>query len=284
MPKELPKIIKGDGSREVFDPEKLKDSLVRAHASILVADDIVEKITKEIRSSMTTSQIYERAFDLLNTKSKRIAMKYSIKRSVMNLGPTGFPFEKYIAEIFNKKGFTTKTGQMMQGKCLEHELDVVAWNDKDLFLMEVKFHNENIIKSDTKVALYVKSRFDDLYSQTFKIEGKERKMTRGILITNTKFTDNAKQYAECVGTFDMISWDYPRKGNLYDMIDETKMYPMTCISILSHKNKQELLKRGIVNCMSLKDKSAVLREIGVPPEKIEDITQNIENLCIPEGL
>lgn len=283
MPKELPKIIKGDGSREVFDPEKLKDSLVRAHSSNLVADEIVDKISKEIRSGMTTSQIYTRAFDLLNSKSKHTAMKYSIKRSVMNLGPTGFPFEKYIAEIFSAKGFNTKTGQIMQGKCLEHELDVVAWNEKDLYLMEVKFHNENVIKSDTKVALYVKSRFDDLYSQTFKIAGKDRKMTRGILITNTKFTDNAKQYAECVGTFDMISWDYPRKGNLFDLIDETKMYPMTCIPILTHKNKQELLKRGVVNCMSLKDKSGLLKEIGVSPEKIADITENIKNLCTPEN-
>lgn len=280
--KELPKVIKGDGSREIFDPEKLRESLMRAHASSLVAEDIVQKITKEVRTNMTTAHIYERAFDILNQKSRRSAMKYSIKRSVLNLGPTGFPFEKYVAEIFNAKGFQTKTGQIMQGKCLEHELDVVAWNEKDLYLMEVKFHNETIIKSDTKVALYVKSRFDDLSEVTFKIAGKERKMTRGILITNTKFTDNAKKYASCVGTFDIISWDYPQKGNLYDLIEETKLHPMTCIPILSKKNKQDLLERGIVNCMSLKDKEKVLKEIGVSQTKINDILENIETLCMPE--
>lgn len=278
-----PKIIKGDGSREEFEPQKLVESLQRANASSIVIDEIVDKIKKEIRTNMTTSQIYERAFDLLNKKSKKSAMKYSIKRSILNLGPTGFPFEKYIAELFSAKGFQTKTGQILQGKCLEHELDVVAWNENDLYLMEVKFHNENIIKSDTKVALYVKSRFDDLRSENFKIAGKDRKMTKGILITNTKFTDNAKKYANCVGTFEIISWDYPQKGNLYDLIEETKLHPMTCIPILSHKNKQDLLDRGIVNCMSLKNKEKVLKEIGVSQEKINNILENIETLCLPES-
>lgn len=281
--KGFPKVIKGDGSLEEFDPQKLQESLQRARVNQIVIDEIVEKIKKEVRSNMTTAQIYERAFDLLNRKSRKSAMKYSIKRSILNLGPTGFPFEKYVAELFNAKGFQTKTGQILQGKCLEHELDVVAWNEKDLYLMEVKFHNENIIKSDTKVALYVKSRFDDLRTENFKIAGKDRKMTKGILITNTKFTDNAKKYANCVGTFEIISWDYPQKGNLYDLIEETKLHPMTCIPVLSQKNKQDLLDRGIVNCMSLKNKEKVLKEIGVSQEKINDILENIETLCIPES-
>ncbi|MBP9763388.1 MAG: restriction endonuclease [Candidatus Pacebacteria bacterium] len=277
-----PQIVKSDGTKELFDSNKLLGSLLRARASKTIAEDIVEKINKEIRENMTTSQIYDRAFDLLNNRSKRTAMKYSIRRSVLNLGPTGFPFEKYIAEIFKAKGYETRTGQMLQGKCLEHEVDMVAWNDKELIVAEIKFHNEINAKSDTKVALYVKARFDDLKSENFKIAGKNRKIGRAMLITNTKFTTNAKKYVQCVGTFEMISWDYPSKDNLFDLIEETQMHPMTCIPTLTKKNQQDLLKKGIVNCMSLKNKSSALKEVGVSDEKINDILENIETLCMPE--
>ncbi len=278
----LPQITKADGTREPFDPQKLLESLLRARADRRIADEIVEKINKEIRDGMTTSHIYERAFDLLNQRSKKTAQKYSIRRSILNLGPTGFPFEKYISEIFKSKGYETRVGQILKGKCLEHEVDLVAWNDKEMIIAEIKFHNELSAKSDTKVALYVKARFDDLVSQKFKIAGKERQIKKAILITNTKFTDNAKKYAECVGTFEMVSWDYPRKGNLFDLIDETKMYPVTAIPLLSKKNQQDLLNEGVVNCLHLKDKKPIMKGVGISDEKITEIVENIENLCLPE--
>lgn len=277
-----PKITKADGTKEVFEPDKLLDSLLRARANQKVAEEIVDKINKEIREGMTTSQIYERAFDLLNGKSKKSAMKYAIRRSILNLGPTGFPFEKYISEIFRAKGYETRTGQILQGKCIEHEVDMVAWNNKEVIISEIKFHNELTAKSDTKVALYVKARFDDLVGQKVKLAGIEREIKRGILITNTKFTENAKQYAECVGTFEMISWDYPRENNLFDLIEETKMHPMTCISTLTKKNQQDLLREGVVNCMSLKEKRNVMKGVGISDEKINEIIENIDNLCMPE--
>lgn len=275
-------IIKADGTKEVFDSGKLMDSLLRARARREVAEDIVEKINKEIRDGMTTSHIYERAFDLLNGKSKKTAMKYSIRRSILNLGPTGFPFEKYVAEIFKAKGYETRTGQVVQGKCIEHEVDMLAWNDKEVIVSEIKFHNELSAKSDTKVALYVKSRFDDLLGQKIKLAGKEREIKRGILITNTKFTDNAKQYVECVGTFEMISWDYPKKDNLFDLIEETQMQPLTAITSLTKKNQQDLLSAGIINCMSLKDRRSSMKNVGIPDDKINEIIENIDNLCVPE--
>jgi hypothetical protein len=278
----LPRITKADGTKEFFDSEKLMHSLLQARSNPKIAEEIVDKINKEIRDGMTTSQIYERAFDLLNNKSKKTAMKYSVRRSILNLGPTGFPFEKYVSEIFRIKGYETRVGQIVQGKCIEHEVDMLAWNDKEVIVSEIKFHNELSAKSDTKVALYVKSRFDDLIGQKIKLGGKDREIKKGILITNTKFTDTAKSYCECVGTFEMISWDYPNKNNLFDLIEETQMHPVTVIPILTKQNQQDLINNGIVNCMSLKNKRAAMKNAGIPESKIDEIIQNIDNLCIPE--
>lgn len=271
-------ITKGNGDREIFDPIKLRESLLRARTTILVADSIVATISKEVRTGMSTSHIYKRAFELLNEKEYPAAIKYSIRRSVLNLGPTGFPFEVYVAELLAAQGYKTRTGQMLKGACIEHEVDVVAWNDANLLLAEIKFHNELNMKSDTKTALYVKARFDDLYGGTFYLDGKERTMTRGLLITNTKFTKNAKEYAHCVNTFDIISWDYPEKGNLYDIIEDTGLHPMTCLPTLSKHDKQELLKRGVLHCKTLKEQPALMHDMGLPKEAIDAIVKDIEKL------
>lgn len=271
-------ITKDTGEKEDFDVRKLRYSLEKSHARPAVVEAIVDTIEKEIQPGMTTEHIYRRAYELLNQKHTSAALKYSMRRSILNLGPTGFPFETYIAEIFAARGYHTRTGQMMKGGCIEHEVDVVAWNDTDVFFIEVKFHNELAMKSDAKVALYVKARFDDLYNGTYLLQGKQRKLTRGLLITNTKFTETAKTYAECVHTFDIISWDYPQKGNLYDLIEETGLHPMTCLPTLSTDEKQALLKRGVTQCKTIKQKPQILHELGMPQSSIDSVVQSLDLL------
>lgn len=273
------KIVKQDGVREIFDSHKLRSSLIRARATKSVIEDIVDYIEKEIKDGMTTDEIYRRAFKKLEEVEKKSAIKYSVRRSIFDLGPSGFPFEKFVAELFEAKGYTASTGLTLAGKCVEHEVDVLAYNDSELFLCEVKFHNDPNIKTDTKDALYIKARFDDLANTTIPVDGKDRKMTNGLLITNTKFTGTAKKYVECVGTFNLISWEYPKKGNLYDLIEETGIHPLTCIPDLSKHDKRELLDRGIVNCSDLKQNISVMKEIGIESDRIEDIIKSVNVIC-----
>ena len=67
-------IIKSNGEREAFDSSKLKDSLLRASTSLLVAQDITNEITETVEEGMTTAEIYKSAFAQLNKKEK-IPMK-----------------------------------------------------------------------------------------------------------------------------------------------------------------------------------------------------------------
>jgi hypothetical protein len=272
-------IIKGNGKRELFDPRKLKDSLLQSGATVFVADDITDVISKKLKPGTTTASIYKQAFRLLRKIEKRSAVTYSLRRSIEGLGPTGFPFEIYIAQLLEKKGYKTLVGQIVQGACSEHEVDVIAWNKENCLFIEAKFHNQRGIKSDTKTALYVKARFDDLRDQEITLDGELRVMTRGLLITNTKFTENSKQYVACNGSYDMISWEHPKKGNLYDLVYETGAHPITCLPQLSDYNKQELLKRGVVHCMSIKEDPDILTEVGVNKRKSEEIMGNIDQLC-----
>ena len=167
-------IIKADGGKEYFDPQKLEISLLRAGASGVVADSILEAVQREIKPGMGTAHIYRYAFSLLGKKSKPIAINYSIRRSVMEMGPSGFPFERLIAEIFVAKGYKTTVDRKIAGKCTEHEIDVLAYNEKELHLIEAKFHNQLGLRTDTKVALYVKARYDDLKETEIVFNGQKR--------------------------------------------------------------------------------------------------------------
>jgi len=212
-------IIKASGEHEPFDQEKLRASLIRAKATQETAEKVVSHVNAELYDGMTTTDIYKHAFSLLHQWKKPSASRYAIRRAVMELGPTGFPFEKFVAEIFKANGFETLIDQEVLGGCVPHEIDVVAWNKKKLIMAEAKFHNQLGVKSDLKVALYVKARFDDLKENIFNYGGEDRHLTEGWLVTNTKFSSRAIHYGVCQG-LTMIGWNYPEKGNLQDMIEE----------------------------------------------------------------
>jgi hypothetical protein len=271
-------IIKADGEKEIFSGEKLFGSLTRAGAKSDIAHGIVSHIEREVRDGMTTHDIYKHAFYLLHRTEKPLALRYSLKRSVMEFGPSGFPFERFIGAIWKKKGYNVEFDKIVQGHCAEHEVDVIAYNDKSLTMMEVKFHNQYGVKSDLKVVLYVKARIDDLMNSAFRYGEKDRKLDEGILVTNTKFTTTAIRYAECQG-LRIIGWNYPAKGNLEDLIYESGLHPITSLVSLTVTEKKNLMTNGIVLCNTLVEDQSALRAMGISEERIAEVQKETKALC-----
>ncbi len=270
-------VVKADGTKELFDVEKLERSLKKAGASSKSVQDIIEHIKSHLTKEISTHELYKHAFELLHKEEKPIALKYSLKRAIMELGPSGFPFEDFVAEIFRQKGYTAETGKIVRGFCVEHEVDVVAWNEEKLIMVEAKFHNELGVKSDLKIALYVKARFDDLRKMTFRY-GKERQLDEGWLVTNTKFTSTAIEYGSCQGGLRMIGWNYPPVGNLHDMILESKLHPLTCLLSLNGREKKYLLDKGVVLCKTLLLNPDLLLGLGFNSAKTQKVVDEIESL------
>jgi hypothetical protein len=269
-------IVKSTGEREAFDPAKLEASLIRAGASEDVRASIIEHVLDELRDGMSTMHIYKHAFFLLKKAASPVAVRYSLRRAVLDLGPAGFSFEKFVGEIFKEKGFEVKTDCVVRGGCVEHEIDVVAYNDTKLIFVEAKFHNSLGIKSDVKVALYVKSRFEDLQGMKFDYGGM-RELDEGWLVTNTKFTKTAMEYGSCKG-LKMIGWNYPAKGNLQDLIEDSGHHPLTSLTSLSNKEKADILKQGIVLAKTLKDAPQYLEGLGFTAAKTKSVLNEISIL------
>ncbi|MEK7641517.1 MAG: ATP cone domain-containing protein [Patescibacteria group bacterium] len=266
-------ITKSDGTQQLFEEEKLINSLKHAGASDQAIEEIIEQVERSMKDGMTTNEIYGHAFSLLRKHSVHTAVKYSVRRALAELGPDGFPFEKFVSRIFHAWGYDTLTDQHVMGACIEHEMDVVAWKDDTLAMVEAKFHNEFGLKSDVKVALYVKARFDDIALNEFDYGGTRRKLTERWLFTNTKFTDQAVKYGSC-NNLRLIGWNYPSSGNLHTLIEELGLHPITCVTSLNHQQKKDLIGRNIITCADLVKRPEILTEIGVRSE--EDIQKMLE--------
>lgn len=273
-------VLKRNGEVQPFDKEKFIDSLSKAGFTEEEINTAYSKIEGSLYDGIPTDEIYDKALEeLKKTNDIEPVIKYSLKKAVMELGPTGFPFEQLVSRIFQEKGYKTETGLMIPGNCIDHEVDVIAYNEKELILIEAKFHNDQHIKSDTKVALYIKARFDDLLNSAITIDGKEYKDHKAMLITNTGFTNNSKKYGKCVGTFEMISWTYPKRNGLLKMIEEVKIHPVTSIPQLSKAEKLELVEQGCIYCKDLIDDPGCLERAKVTGSKRDEVIETAKLIC-----
>ncbi len=272
-------IIKANGERELFDSSKLENSLRRADADQETIAQILNEIQAKLRDEMTTAEIYQEAFKILNERDILPATKYSLRKAVMELGPQGFIFEDFIGAVFKKLGYKILLRQNVKGLCVTHEVDLIAQNDEKFIMSEIKFHNRQGIKSDLKIILYVKERFYDIAKGEFY-----RNIDKGLkienwLITNTKFSSQAVQYAECNPDLNLMSWNYPLGNNLQELIEKTGLFPITVLNSLSSNDKKRFLSKNILLCRELLEGSELLLDrLGIPTEKRKGILNEVTKL------
>lgn len=269
-------IVKADGEKEIFDPHKLDASLARAGAHSDMRVRVLAKVGKELEDGMRTEDIYSRAFDMLRDDDMpAVAARYSIKRAVFSLGPSGFPFEQFLAEVFRAHGWHAQTGVALTGRCAPHEVDVLARKGNRTIGIEAKFHNEPGGKTDIKDALYVHARYEDLA----RSPEKSSRVDEGWLATNTRFTRNAIRYAQC-SNLTLLGWDYPRNRGLMQMIEAKRVHPLTALTTLSDSEKHRLMENRIVLCRSIQSEH-LLREYGVKPDRVGKVMEEAKFLCQP---
>lgn len=270
-------VTKVDGGVEPFEERKLRHSLRRSGADEQAIDDIVAEINAWIKDGTSTTEIYRRARSLLKKRHGTAAVRYSMRRALFNLGPTGFPFEDFLGQLFASQGYRTKTGVTIRGRCVEHEVDLVAYKKDHCFIAEAKFHIHPGMKSDLQVALYSHARFQDLKGMHLS-PNEPCEIVDSYIITNTKFTSAAMEYAQCVG-IKVLSWNFPKEKTLQDHIEEAGIYPITALTTLSQQGKRMLLEHGIVLCRDMAGKRDIMRSLGFSPGKIETIIAESVNLC-----
>lgn len=270
------KILKADGSAEFFKIEKLRRSLRRAGAEPTEINEIIYQIDDFLYDGIKTQEIYRHAFALLRNSKPTAAARYSLRRALFSLGPTGFPFEKFLARLFQIEGYSTRTGIVLQGHCAPHEIDIAAFKDDHSFVGEAKFHARPGTKSDLQVAMYSYARFLDLKSAKI-CQADICGIKEFWLITNTKFTSTALNYGNCVG-LKMLSWDFPKKDNLHDRIQRAGIYPITVLQNLNANQASLLIDLDIILCKDILANQAILRHLHLSQKKQEALLAEVREI------
>lgn len=276
--KTMVSVVKANGEMELFNENKIRQSLLRSGTTTDMIEQIIKNVKNKLYQNISTNKLYQIVYSELRKKHRPSAGKYHLKRAIMELGPTGFPFEKYIAEIFKTEGYQTQTGKIIIGRCIKHEVDVIAENDTEQFMMECKFHSQRGPVCNVKHVLYVSARFQDIERIIKSRASTDSKAFKGWLVTNTRMTSEAEQYGVCFG-LGLLGWNFPEGKSLRERIDKTGLHPVTCITSLTRAEKNQLLNKMIVMCKVLCANPSVLSEMGINEARTKRIIEEANNIC-----
>ncbi len=274
-------ITKSSGKKELFNIKKFRRSLQKAGASGSLIGKIVREIEKK-EGLRSTKDIYEFALNYLDKVDRPLAARYNLKRALMDLGPAGYSFELFIAELFRHQEYKIEMNKTVRGICVNHEVDIFAHKKDKHYIIECKFHNRRGLKSDVKVPLYIKARFDDV-KQAWKRAPKNTHQIHGAwVVTNTVFTSVALQYGNCVGLH-MLDWKHPENNSLPDLINRFGLHPITALTSLNKHQKKECIKTGFVLCRQTSEHRDVLKKLRLTDHQIERLIQESEKVCLMTG-
>lgn len=272
MNKPKPHILKSTGELEVFSENKLKRSLHRAGLRPKYCKEISKEVAQKIKPGISTNEIFKHTVKLIRKKSPIAATHYSLKKSLLELGPTGFEFEYFVSKYFEEIGFTTYVGIVVQGEFVRHEIDVVASKPNYQAYIECKFHNNSGRTNDIKIVLYVKARWDDLKN------GPDGKYLKEFYVaSNTAFSRDAIDYAKGTG-LKLLGVNAPLEESFLDKIKKHKLYPITSLRRLKKIYCRELLLKKIILCRDLLNEKNLMIKIGMTDEEIHAIFNDINKL------
>lgn len=302
MPSQL-FVTKADGEREPLDIAKLERSLERAGAGAALAARIAKRVTDKVADGIHTDKLYRIAFRALRKQRRHVAARYSLKRAVMQLGPTGYPFEHLVAALLEMDGWHTQVGVTLQG-AVPHEIDVVAdyaeRAEARRLLVECKHRSAGDAKCDVKTALYVSARARDLLGDL------HNNPNQFWLATNGRFTQDAIAFAKSVN-LGLLGWDWPQRAqapdpntdageklpqpelhlpvrSLSERITDALAFPVTCLTTLKQRHKAQLLNERVVLCRELEAKPELLNKLRLSPAQLTELRRELFDLLHPLSL
>jgi Holliday junction resolvase-like predicted endonuclease len=257
-------VTKRSGAKEEFNDAKVKVAILRSGATAQEADEILKRLKTELYDGITTEVIYRHVHQMLQGRK---AIKYGLKKAILRLGPEGENFERFMARVYEAEGYRTVVRSSIQGKCVQHEVDIILENDREKVMVECKFHNSLGQKSNIQCTLYSYARFLDL--QTI------HKFDQSCLVTNTRFSSDAIQYADCVG-MRLLGWRHPEGAGLEQLVEKHSLYPITILE-MHRSDLGMLLSNNFLLARDVLDRKVELERL-LPSATAESLTSQVGEL------
>ena len=265
-------VTKADGTKQLFDREKIIKTCLRMGANRRIANDIVEKVEKRLYDGIPTNKILQITFRLLRKYHPTIRHLLDLRKglSLMNSKPE---FEKFVQILLAHHGFEVSPNQILRGKCVGHEVDAIARKDGITYFVEAKHHTNYHTPTGLDESRIARAVLEDV-TEGFGLGKNDLKIDRAMIVTNTRYSEHAQRYGTCRNIL-QIGWSSPAKFDLQNMIEEKKLYPLSCLRGLNSETKMKLVNSGIVLMKQLfeEETSTIARKAEVPKETLKEIVE-----------
>jgi HJR/Mrr/RecB family endonuclease len=270
-------VTKADGTKQLFDREKVARTCLRMGATREIAEEIAEKIEMNIYDGIETRKILRMIFRRLSRYKPAIKHQIDLRKALSLMKPKP-DFERFIQILLSEHGYEVTPNQIIRGKCVEHEVDAIARKNGKTYIVEVKHHFSYHTPTGLDVSRIARAVFEDV-AEGFKLGLNNLKIDEIMIVCNTKFSEHAKRYAQCRGIHH-IGWSSPPDHGLQTMIEEKKLYPITYLKGLNTATKEKLASAGIVLLKQLtaKNPEEVRRETGISKETLELIIKKARTI------
>lgn len=255
MKKDVAKKIfveKMNGNKELYNPKKLGNSLMRVGADEKTVNEILLKAEKILYNGIKTEKLFDFVHGELDKTRPESGLRYDLKKAITELRiEGGFVFEKFMGKVLKAQGYEIEMNPVIQGKNIPHEIDVSAKKGDEKLMVETKHHIRAWEGESIQTALYVYARFLEL----------EDNFTKPMLATNTKFSPQVIKYSKGVG-IRLMGWKYPHEDSLEDNITKYKLYPITLLKIPNEQIKR-YLKKNILTLKQLREQKGISEKIRI---------------------
>ena len=261
-------VTKADGSKQLFDREKVVKTCLRMGANRRIANEVADEVEARVYDGMPTNKVLQLIFRLLRKHTPTIQHFLDLRRglSLMDSKPE---FERFVQILLAHHGFEVTPNRIIKGRCVGHEVDAVARKEDVTYFVEAKHHSNYHTPTGLDESRIARAVLEDV-TEGFELGKNDLQIDRAMIVTNTRYSEHARRYGKCRDIL-QIGWSSPKTLALQNMIEEKRLYPLSCIKGLNSEVKMRLVNLGIVLMKQLVDEepSRIAMKTGVSLEKIQ---------------
>ncbi|MFC1726918.1 restriction endonuclease [Patescibacteria group bacterium] len=199
-------VIKHGGSSELYDRQKVLQSILRSQVNDHQAQEILSRVEKRLHDGISTKSLYQIVNrEIVRQDLPHCSDLYRLREAVATMD--SIDFEKFVKEILTKEGFEAQWNLILNGLCIDHQIDVVAKNKNgQVYYVEVKHHRHYHRDTGLGTVIELWGRYKDLMDGYHKSR-QPYDFASAWLITNTKFSRHAKKFSACKN-LRLTGWHY----------------------------------------------------------------------------
>jgi hypothetical protein len=265
-------VTKADGTRQLFDREKVVRTCLRMGASRRLADEVARKVEDSLYDGIPTSKVLQLTFRLLRRYKPAFRHVLDLRRGLSLMGSKP-EFESFVQVLLARNGFEVAPNRLVTGKCVEHEVDAIAKKNGVTYFVEAKHHVSYHTLTGLDESRIARAILEDV-TEGFELGRSSLRIDRAMIVTNTRYSEHAMRYGECRGIL-QIGWSSPANFSLQNLIEEKNLYPLSSLRGIKNEAKTKLVTSGIVLIEQLFEEktSTLARKTGIQKETLKQIIE-----------